>query len=139
VGRGMTRVLLALLLVGNAANAGSQGRAAVRGTEIRQGPVYVTDRVIFQLNDMSIEQATQMPVRLRVDNPAPSTPYATIPPPLNCVRVTATSSLCDGPLPQATVNQLNVPGRRELYAYAFDGNCCESGPSMVFVIQGRRP
>ena len=135
----MTRLVLLVLLVGNAANAGAQGKAAVRGTEIKQGPVYTTDRVIFQLNNMTIEQATQMPVRLRVDNPSPSAPYATVPPPLNCVRVTATSSLCDAPLPQATVDQLNQPGRRELYAYAFDGNCCESQPSAVYTIQGRRP
>ena len=30
----------------------------VRGTEIKQGPVFTTDRVIFQLNNMTIEQAT---------------------------------------------------------------------------------
>lgn len=113
--------------------------AVTRGTDIKQGPVYTTDRVVFQLDNMAIEQAVYMPVRLRVDTTSTSAPYATLVPPHTCARVTATSSLCDAPLPQATVNQLNVPGRRELYAFAFDGNCCESAASMVWAIQGRRP
>lgn len=145
----MLRALLVpittLALVGNAGNAGSQiavgaGRQlAVRGTDIRQGPVYTTDRVVFQLNNMTAAQAIQMPVRLRVDNPSPSAPFATVAPPHSCVTMTPTTHMCDGPLPQETVNQLNQPGRRELYAFAFDGNCCESAASGVYTIQGRRP
>jgi hypothetical protein len=137
-GLGFVNPLVLLALFAIPGDVGAQ-RASLRGTEITRGPVYTTDRVVFQLNGMTIQQATAMPVRLRVDSSSPSAPYAVVVPPHNCARVTDTSSLCDAPIPQETVTRLNQNGRRELYAFAYDGNCCESPPSMVLVIQGRRP
>lgn len=132
-------LLLAWAVVSGAQDTSRSNRAVTRGTDITRGPVYVTDRVVFELRDMPIEKAVTMPVRLRVDSPATSTPYQTLTPPLNCVPMSPTVSLCDAPLPQETVTRLNQNGRRELYAFAWDGNCCESRPSNVWVIQGRRP
>jgi hypothetical protein len=128
---------LVLLLV-LAAPAGAQ-RAVVRGTEITRGPVYTTDRVVFELRDMSADKAINMPMRLRIDSATPNGPFVAMPPPHSCVTQTPTTHLCDSPLPQGAVDLLNTPGRRTLYAFAFDGNCCESGPSNAYTIQGRRP
>jgi len=127
-----------ILVLALAAPAGAQ-RAVVRGTTITRGPVYTTDRVVFQLNDMPADKAINMPMRLRIDSATPNGPFVAMPPPHSCVTQTPTTHLCDSPLPQGAVDLLNTPGRRTLYAFAFDGNCCESGPSNAYTIRGRRP
>ena len=81
-----------------------------------------------------------MPVRLRVDNPSPICAVSRrCRRRYNCVGMTATSSCLRRTAAAGDGDQLNQPGRRKLYAYAFDGNCCESGPSEPITIQGRRP
>jgi hypothetical protein len=103
-------------------------------SQIRTGPVTTMDRVSFRLNDVkTLQDAQNTIVRLRVDTPNVAIPYSTLVPPKLCTRQ-GSNFECEYYIPQDIVNLLNVPGKHELYSYVFNGNCCESAPSMSWTI-----
>jgi hypothetical protein len=73
---------------------------------------------------MTLDVAKNMPVRLRVDNSNVSQPYAVVTT-KTCVRQ-GNFNRCEAFLPVEVVTRLNVPGKHQLFAFAYDGWCCES-------------
>lgn len=110
--------------------AGAQGKGQ---SMLRTGPVTTKDVVSFRLSNMTLENAQTMPVRLRVDSTSQTAPYSTLLPPRTCNRQ-GNFNVCEAFLPSDAVARINVPGRHLVYAFAFDGNCCESGPSDSWTI-----
>lgn len=105
---------------------------------LRIGPVTAKDVVSFRLGTMSLELAEILPIRLRVDNPSMNQPYATLLPPRKCNRQ-GQGWECEAYIPPDAVTMINVPGRHEVYAFTFDGNCCESAASSPWTITTPRP
>lgn len=122
-GKIMKIALFILLIAGSA-----EAQAIVRGGQpVKTGPVSTKDKVEYRLHDMSLDVARQTPIRLRVDNPTMNRYYSSIFNP-SCVRQ-GSFNLCEAFLPEGTVNQLNVPGKHQLFLFTFNGYYGESKPS----------
>ena len=137
----MRTALLVLLAVASLdLRTAGQEVATQAGTPISMGPVTTNDVVSFRINNQkSLSDANVMPVRLRVDSTALSASFTTLVPPRTCVRVTGITATgagyrCETKLPSAVVTRLNVRGTHRLYAFTFDGNCCESAASLPWTV-----
>ncbi len=130
----MKIIFLILVILASARASSAQELVRADGSPIRTGPITTKDRVSFRLDNMTLQNAMAMPVRIRVDNSALTAPFDTLVPPRTCERAGGNTYRCENYVPQGTVNRVNVPGKHAIYAFTFDGNCCESVPSSPWTL-----